>query len=382
MWPINLASLTLVQLRRHPVRSLLTVLGVAAGMFLFIGVDIMQQGLRRATTRSAEDAVLVVYRQNRFCPFASRLPQGYERKIAALPGVREVYPIQIIVNTCSTSLDVVTFRGIPPEKMETFQENFRLLAGSVAEWRRRSDAALVGQVLAERRRVSVGDKLDAAGITVTVAGIIASDNPQDLNVGYVHLDFLQQASRVGLGIVTQFNVRVDDPARLDEVAQAIDEAFRHDQDPTSTSPEKAFVAQAIGEVAMFIRGARMVGWAALAAVLALVANTIILSVRGRVREFAVLQAVGYGRGHLIWMVALEGMALGMIGGLAGIAAAAATVHFGRFSLSADALSVVFTAEPRTLGLGLVLSLLLGLLAGLVPAWRVAHQDIVENFRAE
>ncbi len=382
MWPINLAWLTLVQLRRHPVRSLLTVLGVAAGMFLFVVIGTMQEGLRQATTRSAEDAVLVVYRQNRFCPFASRLPQGYERKIAALPGVREVYPIQIVVNNCSTSLDVVTFRGIPQEKMETFQDNFTLRQGSVAEWRRRSDAALLGRVLAERRRVGIGDKLDAAGITVTVAGIIESDNPQNLNVGYVHLDFLQQASRVGLGIVTQFNVRVDDPARLDEVARAIDETFRHDQDPTSTRAEKAFVAQAIGEVAMFIRGARMVAWAALAAVFALVANTIVLSVRGRVREFAVLQALGYGRAHLVWMVALEGMAMGLLGGVLGLAAAAATVHFGRFSLSVDALSVVFAVDGGTLGLGLALSLLLGLLAGLAPAWRVTHQDMVENFRAE
>jgi putative ABC transport system permease protein len=49
-----------------------------------------------------------------------------------------------------------------------------------------------------------------------VAGVIRSDEPQDQNVAYVHLDFLQFASgsRSG-GIVTQFNVRVDDPSQLE-----------------------------------------------------------------------------------------------------------------------------------------------------------------------
>lgn len=382
MWPFALANLTVLQLRRHPVRSLLTVLGVMAGMFLFTVVDIMQQSLRAATELSAKDVTLVVYRQNRFCPFASRLPQGYERKIAAIPGVREVYPLQIVVNNCSTSLDVVTFRGLPREKMGPFSKDFTLVSGSMEAWERHSDAALIGRVLAERRRVKVGDKLDAAGITVTVAGIIASDNPQDLNVGYLHLDYLQQASRVGLGIVTQFNVRVDDPSKLEAVANAIDETFRHDQDPTSTRPEKAFVAQAIAEISLLVRSGRLVGWAAILAVLALVSNTILLSVRGRVREYAVMQTLGYRTPHLLWMVMLEGTLLGLAGGLLGLGGAAALVHLFPFTLSTDALSVVFALSPRTLLAGLGLSLLLGILSGLVPAWRVARQDIVENLRAE
>ena len=43
---------------------------------------------------------------------------------------------------------------------------------------------------------------DRLGITVHVAGIITSPFPQDNNVAYVKLPFLQQASRTGLGVVT------------------------------------------------------------------------------------------------------------------------------------------------------------------------------------
>jgi putative ABC transport system permease protein len=382
MWMINLSFLTLKQIRRHPVRSLLTVLGVLTGMFLFSVVESMQQSLRLATEVTAKDNILVVYRENRFCPFTSRLPEAYESKIAKIPGVAAVYPIQIIVNNCGTSLDVITFRGIPPAKIVEFSKSFQILDGSVEAWQQRSDAALVGQVMANRRRLKVGDKFEASGISVTVAGIIASDNPQNMNVGYLHLDYLQQASRRGLGTVTQFNVFLSEPSRSKEIAETIDAMFHSDQAPTDTRPEKAFVAQTVSEIVTLIGFSRYVGWAAVITVLGLVANTILLSVRGQVKEYAVMQTLGYTRLHLSWMVVLEGMILGLTGGLAGIGLTALVMNLGKFTLSNDALSVVFATDPRTVVVGIAMSLSLGILAGIVPAWRVAHQDIVSNLRAE
>jgi putative ABC transport system permease protein len=382
MWMINLSFLTFKQIRRHPIRSLLTVLGVLTGMFLFAVVESMQQSLRLATEVTAKDNILVVYRENRFCPFTSRLPEAYEAKIAKIPGVAAVFPIQIIVNNCGTSLDVITFRGIPTAKIGEFSKSFQLLEGSIKEWESRSEAALIGQVMANRRRLKVGDKFEASGISVLVAGIIASDNPQNMNVGYLHLDYLQLASRRGLGSVTQFNVFLSDPGKSKEIAETIDAMFHSDQAPTDTRPEKAFVAQTISEVVTLIGFSRYVGWAAVITVLGLVANTILLSVRGQVKEYAVMQTLGYTRLHLSWMVLLEGMILGLTGGLAGIGLTALVMHLGKFTLSNDALSVVFATDTRTVIIGIAMSVSLGILAGIVPAWRVAHQDIVSNLRAE
>ena len=66
-------------------------------------------------------------------------------------------------------------------------------------------------------------------------------------------------SRSG-GIVTQFNVRVDDPDRLDEVAAAIDTYFAPAQEPTNTSPEKAFVARAAADVIEIVGFMGWLGW--------------------------------------------------------------------------------------------------------------------------
>ncbi|RYD20812.1 MAG: ABC transporter permease, partial [Verrucomicrobiaceae bacterium] len=240
---INLLKLAWIQLIRHRVRSLLTIAGVASGMFLFTAVETLQRSLGKATEASAADTTLVVYRQNRFCPSASRLPEHYADEIRRIDGVREVIPVQIVVNNCGASLDVITFRGVPDELLKKFAPEIQIVQGSEAEWGKRDDGALLGEVFAQRRGLKPGDRFDAAGVTVTVSGILRSPFPQDNNVAYVKLPFLQQASRGGLGVVTQFNVRVNDAARLKPVATAIDDLFRSGQEPTDTRPEKAFFAE-------------------------------------------------------------------------------------------------------------------------------------------
>ena len=109
---LGMIPLVLKQITRAPVRSGLTITGIAVAMFLFTSVEGMRAGVANATTEQAEDATLIVYRENRFCPFSSRLPEYYEDRIARLDGVRDVVPMQIHVSNCRASLDVVTFRGI------------------------------------------------------------------------------------------------------------------------------------------------------------------------------------------------------------------------------------------------------------------------------
>lgn len=367
---------------RNRTRTLLTVSGVTVAMFLFCAVEAMRAGVERATRVTADDTVLVVYRENRYCPFTSRLPQYYGSRIEAIPGVVSAVPMKIMVSNCRASLDVVTFRGVPEDDfVEHHIPNMRVIAGSVEDWRRRSDAALVGESLATRRGVSVGDRFSAAGITVSVAGIVASAEAQDRNVAYTHLGFLQEASRRGGtgGIVTQFNVKVASPDLLEPVAQKIDEEFARESDPTSTRPEKAFVARAAGDILELVRFASWLGWGALAAVLALVSNAILMSVQDRARDFAVMQTLGFVPKHLVAIVLLEGVLVGLLGGLigAGIAHAATTQ---RISLSMEGLSLEVASDPRLIVLGLAISVGLGLVAGIAPALRVARREITESFR--
>ena len=200
----------------------------------------------------------------------SRLPEHYLSEIRRVPGVEEVIPIQIAVNNCGASLDVITFRGVPPETLSRYNPELELIRGSLEQWYSRSDAALIGEHLARRRGLSPGDTFEAVGVRVWVGGIVRSPLQQDNNVAYVHLPFLQQATRVGLGTVTQFNVRVTNSSVIESVANAIDALFASDSAPTTTRPEKAFFVQTAHDMIEMIRFTRWIGIGAVIAVLGLV----------------------------------------------------------------------------------------------------------------
>jgi putative ABC transport system permease protein len=378
---VNLLKLAWIQLTRHRVRSLLTIFGVASGMFLFTAVETLQRSLGKATEASAADTTLVVYRENRFCPSASRLPEHYADEIRRIPGVREVIPVQIVVNNCGASLDVITFRGVPDELLRKFAPEIEIIAGSEAEWRRLDDGALLGEVFAQRRGLKPGDRFDAAGVTVTVSGILRSPFAQDNNVAYVKLPFLQQASRAGLGVVTQFNVRVTESKQLDPVATAIDELFRSGQEPTDTRPEKAFFAETASELVELIGFTRWLGIAAVIAVGGLVANALLLVVRGRVKENAVLRTLGFPGRAIGWLVLSEGGMLGLAGGVVGVGMAAAFLRCQSFTMGNEGQTLAIQPDATVIIVGVSAALALGIFASLWPAWQAMTQPIVKNLRS-
>ena len=378
---LNLLPLAWKQLSRHRLRTTLTILGVASGMFLFTAVETLQRSLSSATEETAADTTLIVYRENRFCPATSRLPEHYVDEIRRIPGVREAIPIQIIVNNCGASLDVITFRGVPEGQLGKFAPEIKIVNGSGADYEKRDDGALLGEQFARRRGLKPGDKFDAVGITVHVSGIITSPFPQDNNVAYVKLPFLQQASRTGLGVVTQFNVRVNSSADLKPVATAIDQRFKSDQSPTNTRPEKAFFAETAGQLIELIGFTRWLGLGAVLAVIALVGNSILLIVRGRVKENAVLRTLGYSSKAILFLVVSEGGLLGLLGGFLGTALATGFLRWQSFTLGSEGMTLAIRPDLVTAAYAVAAAFILALAASIYPALQAIRQPIVKSLRS-
>ena len=371
-------------LRRSPIRSGLTIAGIAMAMYLFTGVEAMRNGVRDATEAGAGDSMLVVYRENRYCPFTSRLPQWYVDRIERLDGVKAAVPMQVLVSNCRASLDVVTFRGVPEDDLAaSLSPGTEITSGSINDWTKRGDAAIVGEALAARRGVKVGDRFSAAGVTVFIAGILTSSEMQDRNSAWVHLPFLQEAMRKGGtgGFVTQFNVVVNDPTKMDEIALSIDETFAHDERPTATRPEKAFIGRAARDIVGIADFAGILGWGALVAVFALIANAIMLAMRDRIRDHAIMQTLGWTGPLIGWMVLVEGALLGLFGGLAGAFGAWLTIQYGRFAMTMEGASIEISTSASTAIIGTGLALALGILAGVAPALRLSRRSIASSFGA-
>ena len=380
---LQTARLSLRMLARSRVRAALAIAGIAVAVFILCAERAVHSGITEATGANERDTRLVVYRANRFCPFTSRLPERYADEVASMPGVRSAVPMQIVVSNCRASLDVVVFRGVRPADAErALGARLEIIDGSLDAFLARGDAALVGSALAARRGLEVGERFSAAGITVTVAGIVDAEGPQDRNACFVQLPFLQSsAGGVQGGEVTQLEVEVADPAMLREVADAIDARFSTDLAPTTTRPEKAFVARAAADLVSIADFAGLLGIGALLAIFALVANAIVLSLEHRTRELAVLQSIGFSGKALAWGIVAESATLAFAGGVLGAGAASLVLALGRYSLGAEGVLVEFRPSAATAAAAIALALVVGIAAGLVPAISAARRTIVEGLRA-
>ena len=167
---LRFIPLVLKQLWRHGARSLLTIAGVAIAMFLFTGVQAMQHGVTVATQETANDTTLVVYRKDRFCPATSLLPQDYMRRIERLDGVVSAMPVKVVVNNCRTSLDVVTFRGVPKDAfLEAQRAALHAIERSLADWTPRPSASPLRPPSPRLRAPSPGMPPHPAGHTISGA---------------------------------------------------------------------------------------------------------------------------------------------------------------------------------------------------------------------
>ncbi len=368
-------------LSRQKMRSGLTVLGIAAAMFLFTFIEGLQNGVKAATESAATNNLLIVYQKSRFCPATSSLPERYGVTIAKMPEVKSVLPVKIYVNNCGASLDSVTFKGVPTEKLIDGTETITLVEGSLEEYKKHSDAALVGNRLAGRRGLDVGERFKIGGIDVRVAGIFESDVPGEDSIAYSHLEFLQRAKGVdSLGRVTQFEVALKSADDVPAVAQKIDAMMKVDEVPTDTKSHKAHLASATGELLNLIRFTRWLGLLCVAVVLALTANTVYVMVQDRVREHAVLQTLGFVGRELFFLVVVESLLLALMGGVLGTAAATIVLEYGNLGLGAEGVQISFLLTPIVIIIGLAVSALTGILAGLIPAIQAAVAPIVDSLR--
>jgi putative ABC transport system permease protein len=365
---------------RRRSRTLFTLGGAAIALFVFCCVGSVQEGLARLTAGEQAERTLIVFQENRFCPASSKLPEDYGSQIARLSGVTDVVPIKVFTNNCRASLDVVVFNGVPPAKLP-LARSLRLRSGSWGEFESRTDAALVGQAVAQRRGLSAGDRFTIGEVTVTIVGTFQSVLPAEDSFIYTHLDFLQRArGKNSVGTVTQFEVRLSESADPDRLAAAIDAQFKSGPVATTTRSKGVFQRDTLADLAELIAFSHWLAYACIGLVLTLVATTTVMAVQDRIAEHAILQTLGLRPGRIFRLVVAESMLQSMVGGLIGIAAGLAILTWGGFSIGAEGVTIAFRPSVELALWGTLVAAVVGLVAGIVPGWQAARAQIVPALR--
>jgi putative ABC transport system permease protein len=365
---------------RHRSRTILTVSGSAVALFVFCFVGAVQEGMNNLEHSQSAKQSLVMFQANKFCPFTSHLPQDYEAKIKKVSGVRDVVPIQVFTNNCRASLDVIVFYGVPPQKVRTARD-FQLVSGDWADFEQHQDAAIVGRAVAGRRNLTTGDKFSIGDLTVQVAGVFISSEPAEENYIYSHLDFLQRNKlREQVGTVTQHEILLEPNIDPTTKSKEIDALFRGAPVLTDTRAKGVFQTKSLGDLTQLISLSHYLAYACVGLVLALVATTTVMSVQDRINEHAILQTLGLTGARVFRLVVTESTLLGLAGGVIGVGAAMLVLKLSRLSVGAEAVTIAFQPSWTLAGIGILVSLVVGIVAGIAPGWHAARTNIVAALR--
>ncbi len=367
-------------LKGHAARTMLTMSGAAVAMFVFCCVGAVQEGLERLTTDKDAQRTLIVFQENRFCPTSSRIPEDYAGRIATIDGVADVMPVQVWTNNCRASLDIIVFNGVPCEKLRQTR-NLTLGAGAWQEFESRRDAAIIGRNVAQRRRLAVGDQFTIGEISVKVAGVFASRVPAEENLIYTSLPFLQNTKGVeSVGLVTLHEVHLTEQADPDAVAAEIDAALRAGPVATATRRKGAFQTSTLSDLVDLISFAHWLGYASVGLVLALVATTTVMSVQDRVKEHAVLQTLGVRPARIFRLVMAESLILCFTGGVLGTRLAMAVLAWSGLAIGAEGVTIAFRPSLSLASSSLIVSVIVGNVAGVIPATQASRTKIVDALR--
>jgi putative ABC transport system permease protein len=367
---------------RHKLRTGLTLCGICVAILSF--------GLLR-TVISAWYAGVEASSANRLITrnaisLIFPLPLSYLERIRGVEGVKTVsygnwfggiyieeknFFANLAVEP-KTYLDLYPEYLLPEDQEQTFLRDRR--------------ACIAGRKLAKRFGWKVGDLITLRGTIFpgnwefVLRGIYSGrDSRVDESQFFFHWDYLNEslkkrrslmADQVGIYILS-----VTNPELAAETAARVDRVFKNSYAETLTETEKAFQLGFVALTEAILLVIQMVSFVVIVIIMAVAANSMSMSVRERLGEYAVFKTLGFGGAYLGSMILGESLLIAALGGAGGILltfpAAKTFLHY-----LGDYFPVFLVTKETVVFQGLAV-LAVGMAAAVLPAWRAVRVPIVQ-----
>jgi len=394
---MELLSLVWTNLGRNKLRTALTVLSVFVALFLFCALRGLTDTLADSIRVGSEQRLVVRNKLSLVFP----LPQSMYPQLQAVPGVTAVSwanwfggtdPVDVHKFFAQFAVDSKTF-------LPMYASDFDIIAASpapagtpvppgvdpkAAAYMNERTACLVGEALLASHHWKLGQTIHLNGTiypgswTMSIRGVyrpkvraLSSDNL------YFHWDYLYEKTnhQAQVGI---YYLKVADPSGAAALAKRIDAQFENSSTATHTETERGFQA---GFVSMFGNipfVVNLLGLAVAFAIFLVAAVTMMMAMRERTNEFAVLKTLGFGDGAIFLAVLGEALVITLVGGVPG-------ALFAKFLLERHGVGIpnvlpTIAVHWDTVVTGILVAALMGAVSGIVPAWQASRLRIVEALR--
>lgn len=371
---LTFTSLIWKNLRRRRLRTLLTLCAIGMAIGAFVGLvgfsNSFEQAWLRIYTSSGTDIAII---QQTF--LSTSVDESVAAKVRALPFVEQVAPLIYNIMDLTPEVNALVYGW----KADSYEfGSLQMVSGR--RFRDGHPELMMGDILAETLKKKSGDTLEIQGSPFTVVGIYHGGSALEAGAVIMPLDELQQLSSLQ-GKVSTINVRLR-PAPAGEAADEYLKRAQAQIEAALPGLRAVPAAERAGDN-QFVRLAHASAWGTSSIALLIgvlgIANTMAMSVFERTREIGILRALGWRREQVMLLIQLEASVLGVGGGILGIA-----VGWGAMQLLAalpQTAGIASTSFPLSLvAEALGISILAGLIAGAVPAWRGAQLSPLDALR--
>jgi putative ABC transport system permease protein len=382
---MNIAKLIIKNSFRHRLRTILTIFGVAVAILSF--------GLLRTVVSAwyagveASSASRLVARNAISLIFP--LPLSYEDKIRQIEGVKLVSFGTWFGGIYIDEKHFFANYAVEPESYLKLYPEIIIPKDQKKAFLQDRKAAVVGRILIEKYGWKIGDIITLKGTIYpgtwdfVIRGIYRGrDKTVDESAFIFHWDYLNETLKKTAPMradqVGWYMIGVTNPNLAADVAVRIDKAFKNSLAETLTETEKAFQLGFISMTEAIVIAIKLVSFVVVFIIMVVVANTMAMTARERIGEYAIFKTLGFGGWYIAKLVFGESLFITMIGCALGIA-----LTFPAADIFSSALSTyfpVFNVAKKTIYMDIVASIIVGMVAALFPTWRAIKIRVADGLR--
>lgn len=370
---------------RHKLRTVLTMIGLVVAICAFgllrTIIDAWYAGVEgtSSTRLITRNAISLTF----------PLPLNYAERLKNVEGVSGVSWSNWFGGVYITERNFFPQFAVEPASYLALYPEYVLSDEQKKAFLLDRQGAVVGRKLANQFGWKIGDQIPIRGTifpgtwNFTLRGIWDGvDAKTDESQLLFHWQFLSESVRKRIGsradFVGVYVVRINEPDNAPLISERIDALFKNSLAETLTETEKVFQLGFVSMSEAILVAINAVSFVIVLIIMAVMANTMTMTARERLAEYATLKALGFSPGFVVRLIFGESLVIALLGGALGMLVTLPIA--AAFAKAVGTLFPVFVVSDSTMAFQLLASLIVGIVAASWPAWKMSRIDIVNGLR--
>ncbi|MBM4166606.1 MAG: ABC transporter permease [Ignavibacteria bacterium] len=384
---MKIFKLILKNFKRHKLRLSLTIVGIAIAVMAFSLLRTVITAWNAGVDIASPNRVVTSHAVSFIMP----LPISYRDKIAKIPGIESITYANWFQGVYKDKNQFFPRMAIDAETFFQVYYEYKVDTSLYLEaMKKQRNGCIIGKKIAKEYNLKIGDKMIVDGDIYPgrwefeVVGYYSGKGDPKVDETWMvfnwsYLDEQLRQSQSGRGgYVGWYVFKVKDPNTIAEISEAIDKEFFNSDAKTKTQTEQAFNQSFVSMSGAILSAIEFVSFVIIGILFLVLANTMIMSARERIREYAVLKTLGFTTSHLVMLITGEAIIISFVGGIFGIA-----VTFPIVDVLAEAFArifPIFIVANSTLVIAVSFIIVAGIISSLVPLYRSIKTSIVDGLR--